>query len=151
MDGLDRTAGAPEPGDAFTPRIVDAWGGRERYQQLLCLHTMLRPFSGHGTSGGYPRFNDDGTAEMRVSIHHAAPTGEGGRSSAFVITSARVGGADEPEPDLAVIRRGEQHHITFHLVPHAGSWMIDTDLLAILIERLGAIDEVVRPLSQQAT
>ena len=151
MDGLDRTAGAPEPGDAFTPRIVDAWGGRERYQQLLCLHTMLRPFSGHGTSGGYPRFNDDGTAEMRVSIHHAAPTGEGGRSFAFVITSARVGGADEPEPDLAAIRRGEQHHITFHLVPHAGSWMIDTDLLAILIERLGAIDEVVRPLSQQAT
>jgi hypothetical protein len=156
MDGLDRNPGAPELGDAFTPRIVDAWGGRDRYQQLLWLHTMLRPVTGHGTSGEYPRFNDDDTAEMRVSIHHAAPAGGGSRSFAFAVyrTSATVGGDDEPapepEPDPAAIRRGEQHHITFHLVPHAGRWMIDTDLLAILIERLGTIDEVVRPLSQQS-
>jgi hypothetical protein len=147
MDGLDRTAGAPELGDAFTARIVDAWGGRDRYQQLLWLHTMLRPINGHGTSGAYPKFNDDDTAEMRVSIHHAAPDASGRSSFAF----ATFGGDDEPEPDLAAIRRGEQHHITFHLVPHAGSWMIDTDLLAILIERLGTIHEVVRPLSQQST
>jgi hypothetical protein len=155
MDGLDRTAGAPELGDAFTPRIVDAWGGRDRYQELLWLHTMLRPVNGHGTSGEYPKFDDDGIAEMRVSIHHAAPAGVGGRSFAFAFftTSATVGRSDdepEPDPDMAAIRRGEQHHITFHLVPHADSWMIDTDLLAILIERLGTIDEVVRPLSEQS-
>jgi hypothetical protein len=156
MDGLDRTAGAPELADAFTPRIVDAWGGRDRYQELLWLHTMLRPVNGHGTSGEYPKFDDDGIAEMRVSIHHAAPAGEGGRSLAFFTISQTVGGSDddepapEPEPDMAAIRHGEQHHITFHLVPHADRWMIDTDLLAILIERLGTIDEVVRPLSEQS-
>ena len=113
---------------------------------------MLRPVSGHGTAGEYLKFNDDATAAMRVSIHHAAPAGAGGRSFAFAFytTSATVGGADEPERDPAAIRRGEQHHITFHLVPHGDRWMIDTDLLAILIERLGTIDEVVRPLSQQS-
>jgi hypothetical protein len=124
MDGLHRNAGAPELGEPFTPRVVDAWGGRDRYQQLLSLHTMLRPISGHGTSSDYPKFNDDGTAEMRVSINHAAPDGESGRSSFTLTGSATIGGDDEPqpepepepEPDVTAIRRGEQHHITFHHV-----------------------------------
>jgi len=44
---------------------------------------------------------------------------------------------------------GEQHYITFHLALDGDAWRIDTDLLEILIERLGTIAEVVRPLSQQ--
>ena len=56
----------------------------------------------------------------------------------------------EPEPDREAIRRGEQHHVTLHLILNGERWMIDTDLLDLLIDRLGSIDEVVRPLSDQA-
>jgi len=134
----------------FTDRVSEKWGGRERYQRLLWLHTMLRPISGHGSSGDYPKLQEDGSALMRISIHHAAPpTGRGNASVGFALVSSSS--CDQPEPvvDLAAIRAGEQHYITFHLALDGDAWRIDTDLLEILIERLGTIAEVVRPLSQQ--
>ena len=150
MSSIQRNAGAPEMASLFTDRVSEKWGGRERYQRLLWLHTMLRPISGHGSSGDYPKLQEDGSALMRISIHHAAPpTGRGNASVGFALVSSSS--CDQPEPvvDLAAIRAGEQHYITFHLALDGDAWRIDTDLLEILIERLGTIAEVVRPLSQQ--
>jgi len=158
VDGLTnavhRNAGAPELASLFTERVVEGWGGRDRYQQLLWLHTMLRPITGTGSSGDYPRFRDDGSADMRISLNHAAPSAGGGHSFVIMGASTRRASTDEPEPEpepnREAIRRGEQHQVTLHLIPHDEGWMIDTDLLDILIDRLGSIDEVVRPLSHQA-
>jgi hypothetical protein len=154
-NALHRNAGAPELASLFTERVVEGWGGRDRYQQLLWLHTMLRPITGTGSTGDYPRFRDDGSADMRISLTHAAPSAHGGgHSFVMQIASTRRASTDEPEPgpepDREAIRRGEQHHATLHLVPDGEGWMIDTDLLDVLIDRLGTIDEVVRPLSDQA-
>jgi hypothetical protein len=151
-NALHRNAGAPELASLFTERVVEPWGGRDRYQQFLWLHTMLRPVTGTGSTGDYPRFRDDGSADMRISLTHAAPSARG--SHGFVILSATQRGSTgepepEPEPDREAIRRGEQHHVTLHLIPDHEQWMIDTDLLDVLIDRLGSIDEVVRPLSVQ--
>ncbi len=150
MSSIHRNAGAPEMASLFTDRVTEKWGGRERYQRLLWLHTMLRPISGHGSSGDYSKLQEDGSALMRISLHHAAPpAGRGNASVGFAMLSSSTGDQPEPAVDLAAIRAGEQHYITFHLVPDGDSWRINTDLLAILIERLGTIAEVVRPLSQQ--
>jgi hypothetical protein len=150
MSSIHRNAGAPEMASLFTDRVSEKWGGRERYQRLLLLHTMLRPISGHGSSGDYPKLQEDGSALMRISLHHAAPpAGRGNASVGFALVSSSSDDQPEPVVDLAAIRAGEQHYITFHLVPDGDAWRIDTDLLEILIERLGTIAEVVRPLSQQ--
>jgi hypothetical protein len=91
---------------------------------------------------------------MRISLNHAAPYARSGNSFVIQTATARRANTDEPEPepepDREAIRRGEQHHVTLHLVPDGERWMIDTDLLDVLIDRLGSIDEIVRPLSDQA-
>jgi len=153
-NALHRNAGAPDLASLFTERVVERWGGRDQYQQLLWLHTMLRPITGTGSGGDYPQFRDDGSADMRISLNHAAPSARSGHSFVIMGASTHRASTDEPEsepePDREAIRRGEQHHITLHLIPDDEGWMIDTDLLDILIDRLGSIDEVVRPLSHQA-
>ena len=35
------------------------------------------------------------------------------------------------------------------MVEEDGEWRVDTDLLRILIDRLGPLEDLVRPLSQQ--
>ncbi len=91
---------------------------------------------------------------MRISLTHAAPSASGSHSFVILSATAQRGSTDDPEPepqpDREAIRRGAQHHITLHLVPDGERWMIDTDLLDVLIDRLGSIDQVVRPLSDQA-
>jgi hypothetical protein len=148
-DAMHNNAGSPELGDLFTPRVVDAWGGRRRYRDLLWLHTMLRPVTGSGTTGDSPRFNADGSADMWVSIQHAAVQGD--RGSTAVVRLATAGGTPEPEPepDRAAIDRGEPHRLALRLVPDGDGWLIDTDLLAVLIDRIGPIDHVVQPFSRQ--
>jgi hypothetical protein len=90
---------------------------------------------------------------MRISLNHAAPSARSGNSFVIMGTSIHRASTDEPEsepePDREAIRRGEQHHVTLHLIPNGEHWMIDTDLLDVLIDRLGNINEVVRPLSVQ--
>jgi hypothetical protein len=148
-NALHRNAGAPDLASLFTESVVERGGGRARYQQLLWLHTMLRPITGTGSTGDYPRFRDDGSADMRISLNHAALSAHSSRSFVILSESARGASTDEPEPDREAIRRGEQHHVTLHLIPDGERWMIDTDLLDVLIDRLGSVDEIVRPLSDQ--
>ena len=125
ISSIQRNAGAPEMASLFTDRVSEKWGGRERYQRLLWLHTMLRPISGHGSSGDYPKLQEDGSALMRISIHHAAPpTGRGNASVGFALVSSSSGDQPEPVVDLAAIRAGEQHYITFHLVLDGDAWRI---------------------------
>lgn len=52
-------------------------------------------------------------------------------------------------PDRDAIIRGEEHDLDLRIVNHDGSWLVDTDLLAILIDRLGSLAEVVLPISDQ--
>jgi hypothetical protein len=151
-DAIHNNAGAPDLGDLFTSRVVDGWGGRERYRDLLWVHTMLRPITGSGTTGDYPSFNPDGSADMRLSIHHApihGAQGVHGQRATFGFASS--GGAPDPEPvpDRAAIDRGEAHPLDLRLVPDGDGWQIDTDLLAVLVDRIGPLDHVVQPLSRQ--
>jgi len=147
MNALDRTAGAPPIGSAFTERVVTSWGGRDRYERLLGLHTMLRQICGR--SGGRPEMHDDGSITMCLSLRHAIPSdGSGTISHAFAVY--RDGkAAPAPPPDPAAARRGEGHEVDLRLVEENGAWRVDTDLLQILIDRLGSLEEVVRPLSEQ--
>ncbi len=151
-DAMHKNAGAPDLGDLFTSSVVDAWGGRRRYRDLLWLHTMLRPITGSGTTGDYPRFNPDGSADMRLSINHAPTHGaQGAHGSRAALGFAVSDGVPEPEPepDRAAIDAGEEHRLDLRLVPDGDRWLIDTDLLAVLIDRVGPIDHVVQPLSRQ--
>ena len=101
-------------------------------------------------SGDYPKMQDDGSALMRFSVHHAAPR-DANRVAAFGIVVMRESTDEEPEPviDRAAIRAGEPHDITLRLVQEDGGWRIDTDLLEILIDRVGTIAEISKPLSEQ--
>ena len=85
-NALHRNAGAPDLASLFTEGVIGRWGDRDRYQQLLWLHTMLRPITGAGSTGDYPQFRDDGSADMRISLNHAAPSARG--SDSFVILRA---------------------------------------------------------------
>ncbi len=67
----------------------------------------------------------------------------------WAVNPTRGAPKPEPPPDPAAIRRGEGHEIAFRIVEEGGGWRIDTDLLRILVERLGSLEEVVRPLSEQ--
>jgi hypothetical protein len=148
LEALDRNAGAPPIASAFTDRVAAAWGGRDRYERLLGLHTMLRPVCGHG-GGGSPVAHDDGSIAVRISMQHAVPSdGSGTVSATFAVYA---GESPEPAspPDPAAVRRGEQHEVELRLVQEDGAWRVDTDLLQILIDRLGSLEEVVRPLSEQ--
>ena len=149
MDALDRNAGASPIGEAFTARVVEPWGGRERYGRLLWLHTMLRPLSGHG--GGAPVVGDDGAVTKRLSLQHAVPSDGSGTtvSMAFAVYTGDGEPEPEPVPDRAAIRRGERHPVEFRIVEEDGVWRVDTDLLQILVDRLGPLDDLVRPLSEQ--
>jgi hypothetical protein len=82
---------------------------------------MLRPIS--GWSGGPPTHGDDGSVMMCISLRHAVPE--------------------------TVIRRGQGHEVAFRIVEEGGGWRIDTDLLRSLIDGLGTLEEVVRPLAEQ--
>ena len=79
----------------------------------------------------------------------AALAGRGGGAVSMSVNPTRGGREPEPPPDPAAIRRGEGHEIAFRIVEEGGGWRIDTDLLRILIDRLGSLEEVVRPLSEQ--
>ena len=149
MDALDRQAGAPPLGDAFTERVVEPWGGRERYERLLGLHTMLRPICGRG-GGGAPVVGEDGSLTKRLSLQHAVPS-DGSGTVSMTLATYRGDAPPEPEPvpDRAAIRRGARHPVEFRMVEEDRVWRVDTDLLQILIERLGTIEEVVRPLAEQ--
>jgi hypothetical protein len=146
LDAIDRNAGAPAIGSVFTERVVETWGGRDRYERLLWLHTMLRPVS--GWSGGAPTLGEDGFVTMCISLRHGVP-GIGGGAVSMSVNPTRGAPKPEPPPDPAAIRRGEGHEIAFRIVEEGGGWRIDTDLLRILVERLGSLEEVVRPLSEQ--
>jgi hypothetical protein len=74
------------------------------------------------------------------------PTVSGSRAGS---TASRAGSEPELPPDPAAIRRGEGHKIAFRIVEEGGGWRIDTDLLRLLIDRLGTLEEVVRPLCEQ--
>jgi hypothetical protein len=58
---------------------------------------------------------------------------------------------EEPEPsiDRSAIRAGEEHYITLRVVPEGETWLLDTDFLEILIDRVGTIAEIARPWSEQ--
>jgi hypothetical protein len=146
LDGIQRNAGAPAIGSVFTEAVVETWGGRDRYERLLWLHTMLRPVS--GWSGGAPTVGEDGSVTMCISLRHGVP-GLGGGAVSMSVNPTRGAHEPEPPPDPAAIRRGEGHEIAFRIVEEGGGWRIDTDLLRILIDRLGSLEEVVRPLSEQ--
>jgi hypothetical protein len=147
MDALDRNAGASPIGEAFTARVVERWGGRERYERLLWLHTMLRPLSGH--SGGVSMVGDDGAVTRRLSLQHGVPGDGSGTTVSMAFAVSRGDGEPEPVPDRAAIRRGERHPVEFRMVEEDGAWRVDTDLLQILVDRLGPLEELVRPLSEQ--
>jgi hypothetical protein len=86
---------------------------------------------------------------MCVSLRHGVPEIGGGEVSMSVEPTPV--GAPEPElaPDSALIRRGLGHEVAFRIVEEGDGWRIDFDLLQILIDRLGTLEEVVRPLSEQ--
>ena len=146
MGALQRDAGPRRLGSLFTSRVVDSWGGRDRYEELLGLHTELRPVGGYSTRGDDPAFADDGSARFRVDLSHPLPSSED--AVAFMVFQSVDAGGDEPEPepDRDAIRRGESHTITLTLVAEGEEWRIDTDLLAVLIDRLGTFEEVARPM-----
>jgi hypothetical protein len=148
MNAMHRLVGAPEMASLFTGRVVETWGGRERYQRLLWLHTMLRPITGHGGSSEYPKMQDDGSALMRISVQHATPARGQNASGIMVLRSSTE---EEPEPsiDRSAIRAGEEHYITLRVVPEGETWLLDTDFLEILIDRVGTIAEIARPWSEQ--
>ena len=107
---------------------------------------MLRQIRGVG--GGQPVAHDDGSVTMCRSLRHAVPSdGSGTVSVAFAVYP---GGEQQPPPppDPAAARRGEPHEVELRLVEENGAWRVDTDLLQILIDRLGSFEEVVRPLSE---
>jgi len=147
MDALDRNAGAPSIGQAFTARVVEPWGGRERYERLLGAHTMLRPICGRSGSGG-PVVGDDGSVTQTLSLQHAVPDDGSGTTSVTMTVSDGVV-EPEPVPDRAAIRAGEAHPVEFRMVEEHGEWRVDTDLLQVLIDRVGPLEELVRPLSEQ--
>jgi hypothetical protein len=103
---------------------------------------MLRPITGYSASQDSSRRRDDGSVGVMFSVEHAA-----GVDSEW--TSFGGEGADDLEPDPASIRAGAPHTLTLRLVREDGAWLIDTDLLALLEDRLGTVDELVRPLSEQ--
>src|SRR6476646_9724487 len=108
MSSIQRNAGAPEMASLFTDRVSEKWGGRERYQRLLWLHTMRRPISGHGSSGDYPTLQDEGSALMRFARHLAGPApGRDAASVGFAVVSSSSGDHAEPVVDLAAIGAGE--------------------------------------------
>lgn len=147
MDALDRNAGAPSIGEAFTARVVEPWGGRERYERLLGAHTMLRPICGRSGSGG-PVVGDDGSVTQRLSLQHAvSDDGSGTVSVAMTVSDGEI--EPEPVPDRAAIGAGERHPVEFRMLEEDGEWRVDTDLLQLLIDRLGPLEELVRPLSEQ--
>jgi hypothetical protein len=147
---LHQIAGAPKLRTFFTEVVTDRWGGSERYEQLLWLHTMLRPMSGYGTVTDTPALEPDGSAVMQISAVHATPSDGGGLLFETSILRSSDDLEDEPPVERAAIRRGEEHFIRLRFVPDADGWKIDTDLLAILIDRVGSIDQIVKPLSQQS-
>jgi hypothetical protein len=49
-----RRPDAPDLGPLFTGRVAAAWGGADRYQRMLWLHTMLRPSTVWGRAA-HPR------------------------------------------------------------------------------------------------
>jgi hypothetical protein len=64
---------------------------------------------------------------------------------------ARRQGRDEKERHLDVHCKGLiEIRITLRLVPEDDAWLIDTDLLEVLIDRIGTFADIARPLSQQA-
>ncbi len=130
LDDLSNRARA-KLAERFTTAVTDGWGGPDRYARLLWLHTMLRPID--GWSGGTPpELSPDGTATVRVSPRHIHPRGN--------VVSMVLGADDEPTDSNAV---------DFRVVADGDSWRIDTDLLQILVDRVGTVQEVSRPLSQQ--
>ena len=148
MDALHRNAGAPSIGEAFTARVVEPWGGRGRHEQLLSAHTMLRPIIGHGRVGG-PVTRADGSVAAILSLQHALPSDGSVTTASMTVVLRGDGFRPEPVPDCAAIRRGEPHPVEFRMVEEDGEWRVDTDLLRILIDRLGPLEDLVRPLSQQ--
>ena len=98
--------------------------------------------------GDDPTFTDEGTARFRVELSHPLPSPN--HAIAFMVTRSSDARDDEPEPepDREAIRRGESHTITLTLVNEGDGWLIDTDLLAVFIDRLGTFEEVARPMPQ---
>ena len=87
----------------------------------------------------------------RLSLQHAVPSDGSGTtvSMAFAVYTGDGEPEPEPVPDRAAIRRGERHPVEFRIVEEDGVWRVDTDLLQILVDRLGPLDDLVRPLSEQ--
>jgi hypothetical protein len=67
----------------------------------------------------------------------------------FVVLRSTSGHEPPRLPNRDAISRGEEHHLDLRIVNHDGTWLVDTDLLAILIDRLGTLAEVVLPISDQ--
>jgi hypothetical protein len=81
-----------------------------------------------------------------VDLSHPLPSSDD--AVAFMVFQRVDAGGDEPEPEPErdAIRRGESHTITLALVAEGEELRIDTDLLAVLIDRLGTFEEVARPM-----
>ena len=142
MNAFQRHAGAPDVGGLFTNRVTSTRGGAGGYGRLLELHVMLRPISGYSASHDSSRRDEDGSVAVTFTVNHGP-----GASSHWVTVGD--GGAGDPQPNPAAIRAGAPHTVAVRLVREGGEWLIDTDLLALLEQRLGSVQELVRPLSQQ--
>ena len=129
FDALLRLEGAPDLTGLFTDAVTARRGGARRYAALLGLHAMLRPPSGWSGSSESAQVREDGSVVVALSVQHETP-------AAFAATTF---GAGTRAADALVLR----------LVGEGDAWRVDTDLLALLEERVGSVDELVRPLSEQ--
>jgi hypothetical protein len=103
---------------------------------------MLRPIRSFSASHEASQRRDDGSVLVTFSVEHGTGTDSGW-------TSLGPHDPDGTEPDPAAVRAGAPHTLAMRLVREDGAWLIDTDLLALLEGRLGTVDELVRPLSEQ--
>jgi len=142
MNAFQRQAGAPDVGGLFTSRVTSTRGGAGGYGRLLELHVMLRPISSYSASHDSSRRQDDGSVDVTFTVSH----GPGANSHRLTVGDDCAG---DPQPNPAAIRAGAPHTVALRLVREGGEWLIDTDLLALLEQRLGSVQELVRPLSQQ--
>jgi hypothetical protein len=120
-------------------------GDRDAYRDELWYYLMLRPIvSWDGLDSAALRA--DGTATTYVELRHITPATAADESVATVFRLTR--GEPPPAPDPAGARRGEPHRVDLVLVPSDGGHAVDTDILALLRERLGPLEELVLPLSR---
>ena len=103
---------------------------------------MLRPSRAGRAAPRRCSTRDDGSVAVALAVNHAAPNGDGW---------TRFGPSDDdaPEPDPPRSGPAPPHTIELRLVREDGAWKLDTDLLALLEQRLGTVDELVGPLSGQ--